>query len=55
MFHTIGPNVGANRSITFFELEGIKNELLAEMRKEIQSAKQEIIEGTVLSYYVISY
>lgn len=45
MFHTIGPNVGVNRSITIVELESMRNELLAEMKKEIQEAKQDIIEA----------
>lgn len=55
MFHTIGPNVGVNRSITIVELESMRNELLAEMKKEIQEAKQDIIEGICIHDFMYSF
>ena len=49
-FQTNGQLASASASgasASGFDLDGLKQEILAEMRKEIQKAKQDIIEGMI--------
>lgn len=39
---------GASVSVNSSEVETLKQEILSEVKKEIQKAKQEIIEGIIL-------
>ena len=54
-FHTIAvaavaASVASPRQVNSVDLEVVKQELIVEVRREIQMAKQEILEGAILVY-----